>query len=291
MAAPVGVRGATGTSPYASRMSEPPVRRQRLAAYALVFRGSDVLLTQLSEIAPRPGAWTLPGGGLDHGEHPRDGVRREVYEETGMLVEPDRLLDVSSSHFVANAPHGPREDFHAVRLLFDAKAPDDATEPRVTEVGGTTSAAAWVPLTDVLAGEPDVVQTVRDALVAHARPGTTATLVQRLHEVTGIATPAAPVATPAEWQRHAELMRVALTEYESATRSGEVAGTAHALGELLYGVHGTALAHGIALDAVLAEIHRAHITDAGAGQADGSAPPDIAGALERVAAIRGLSRR
>src|SRR4028118_1012942 len=112
-------------------MSEPPVRRQRLAAYALVLRGSEVLLTQLSATAPRPGAWTLPGGGLDHGahpraggprevdeatarragagalpgggldhgEHPRDGVRREVYEETGMRVEPDRLLDVSSSHF------------------------------------------------------------------------------------------------------------------------------------------------------------------------------------------------
>ena len=271
-------------------MPEPPVRRQRLAAYALVLRGSDVLLTQLSPIAPRPGAWTLPGGGLDHGEHPRDGVRREVYEETGMLVEPDRLLDVSSSHFVANAPHGPREDFHAVRLIFDAVVPLDAPEPRVIEIGGTTSAAAWLPLTGVLAGEPEVVQTVRDALAAHARPGTTATLVRRLHEATGLATPDAPLADPPGWPQRADLMRTAVTKYETAARAGEVVGVAQALAELLYAVHGTALVHAIALDAALAEVHRAHMSDARTGQSDGSALPDIAGALQRVAAIERLSR-
>jgi ADP-ribose pyrophosphatase YjhB (NUDIX family) len=258
-----------------------PVRRQRLAAYALVLRGSDVLLTQLSAIAPRPGAWTLPGGGLDHGEDPRDGVRREVYEETGMWVEPDRLLDVSSSHFVANAPHGPREDFHAVRLIFDAAVPDEAPDPRVVELDGTTSAAAWIPLAEALGGELDIVQTVRHALVAHARPGTTATLVGRLHDATGVAQPDEPVADPPGCARRTELMRTAVSEYEAASRAGAVAEVARALADLLYEVHGTALVHGIALDAVLAEVHRSRMA------ADSA--PDVDGALQRVAAIRRLS--
>ena len=288
MAAPVGVCGGMAGSPYAARMSEPPVRRQRLAAYALVLRGSDVLLTQLSATAPRPGAWTLPGGGLDHGEDPRDGVRREVYEETGMRVEADRLLDVSSSHFVGNAPHGTREDFHAVRLIFDAIAPADTPEPRVVELDGTTSAAAWVPLADVLAGELDVVQTVRDALAAHARPGATATLVSRLHDATGVAHPGEPVADPPGRSQRAELMSAALSEYDTAAEAGEVNAVAAALAELLHAVHGTALLHGIALDAVLAEIHRAHMSEADTGHVDGSSP-DIPGALERVAAIHRLS--
>lgn len=289
MAAPVVVCRGMVDSPYAARMSEP-VRLQRIAAYALVLRGSDVLLTQLSAIAPRPGAWTLPGGGLDHGEDPRDGVRREVYEETGLQVEADRLLDVSSSHFVGNAPRGTREDFHAVRLIFDAVAPADAPEPRVVEVDGTTSAAAWIPLASVLAGELDVVQTVRDALAAHARPGATATLVRRLHEATGVAPVDEPVADPPGWAQRAEDMSASLREYGAAVEAGEVTDVAAALAELLYGVHGTALVHGIALDAVLAEIHRAHMSDVAPALVAGSAPPDIAGALERVAAIQRLSR-
>lgn len=28
--------------------------------------------------------WSLPGGGLDHGENPTDGVRREIQEELGV---------------------------------------------------------------------------------------------------------------------------------------------------------------------------------------------------------------
>ncbi len=50
--------------------------------------------------------WELPGGGVELGESPMDGVQREVQEETGLLVEVDRLTGVyykqedDSLHFV-----------------------------------------------------------------------------------------------------------------------------------------------------------------------------------------------
>jgi 8-oxo-dGTP diphosphatase len=47
-----------------------PLIRQRLAAYALVQREDQVLLTRNSARGPHPGVWTLPGGGVDHGERP-----------------------------------------------------------------------------------------------------------------------------------------------------------------------------------------------------------------------------
>lgn len=40
------------------------------------------------------GAWQLPGGILELDETPQDGVRREVAEETGLMVEPEVLTGV-----------------------------------------------------------------------------------------------------------------------------------------------------------------------------------------------------
>lgn len=40
--------------------------------------------------------WNLPGGGLESGEAPWDGMKREVKEETGLDVEIDRLIGVYS---------------------------------------------------------------------------------------------------------------------------------------------------------------------------------------------------
>jgi 8-oxo-dGTP diphosphatase len=39
-------------------------------------------------IEPYRGMWDTPGGYLEEGEHPLDGLRRELLEETGLTVEP-----------------------------------------------------------------------------------------------------------------------------------------------------------------------------------------------------------
>ena len=40
------------------------------------------------------GLWDAVGGFLDEGEHPLDGLRREVLEETGLPFEAERLLGI-----------------------------------------------------------------------------------------------------------------------------------------------------------------------------------------------------
>jgi ADP-ribose pyrophosphatase YjhB (NUDIX family) len=146
-------------------------RRQRVAAYALVVRGSELLLTRNSALGPWPGQWMLPGGGVEHGEDPRAAAVRETREETGLGVEVGEVLDVSSSHFTGTAPSGRQEDFHGLGLVFEATVSSGSAdvEPRVVEVDGTTDAAAWVPLDDVGSSALPVRPTVRAALEARDR--------------------------------------------------------------------------------------------------------------------------
>jgi 8-oxo-dGTP diphosphatase len=139
-----------------------PAVRQRLAAYALVRRDDAVLLTRHSPRGPRPGTWTLPGGGVDHGEPPAVAVAREVIEETGLVATVGELLGVHDEHFTGTAPHGREEDFHGVHLVFAAEV--DGGEPQLHDTEGTTDAAAWVPVDEITTGAVPVSTLVTAAL-------------------------------------------------------------------------------------------------------------------------------
>lgn len=94
----------------------------RVAAYAVIVREDGrMLLPHWSE--GDHGGWTLPGGGIDPGEHPEAAAVREVAEETGYDVELDGLLGVDSI-VVAAADRLRVEDrdraLHAVRIVYSA---------------------------------------------------------------------------------------------------------------------------------------------------------------------------
>ncbi len=121
-----------------------PVRRQRLAAYAIVLSDRGLLATQFSSRTAVPGVWGLPGGGLDAGETAAAAVVREIAEETGQEVILDHVLDLQSDHWIGRAPNGMIEDFHALRIIYSAVSPKP-TDPVVHDTGGTTAASRWVP--------------------------------------------------------------------------------------------------------------------------------------------------
>ena len=127
---------------------EVPALYQRVAAYAFVTSARGVLMTQFSDRTNAQGQWGLPGGGLEAEEAPQHAVVREVWEESGQVIEVRELALVHTSHWVGRAPTGRLEDFHAVRVVYRASCPEP-TEPVVHDVGGTTASAAWVPPTDL----------------------------------------------------------------------------------------------------------------------------------------------
>ena len=117
-----------GTVPVAPMVLEAladhrPFRHQRLGAYALVRRDDAVLLTRISARGFHTGSWTLPGGGVDHGEPPRSAVLRELREECGVDGTVGELVAVHDDHFSGTAPSGRYEDFHAVALVFAVSSP------------------------------------------------------------------------------------------------------------------------------------------------------------------------
>jgi NAD+ diphosphatase len=82
--APVRVEcGACGFVGYAN--SAP-------CACAIVEDGRGRILLARRAVEPFRGLWDIPGGYLEEHEHPLDGLRRELLEETGLTVEPERFV-------------------------------------------------------------------------------------------------------------------------------------------------------------------------------------------------------
>jgi len=134
----------------------PRVMELRVAAYGIVTGERGLLLAHWRQ-GDRSG-WTLPGGGIDPGEHPADAVRREVEEETGYLVSVGQLLGVDS-HVIPAAERaiGRATDLHALRIVYRAEVVGGELRH---EVAGSTDQAGWfspaevdrldrVPLVDI----------------------------------------------------------------------------------------------------------------------------------------------
>lgn len=61
-----------------------------------VFRPGHVLLIRRGK-PPRMGEWSLPGGAQELGETVVEAARREVMEETGVVIDDPILIDVIDS--------------------------------------------------------------------------------------------------------------------------------------------------------------------------------------------------
>jgi ADP-ribose pyrophosphatase YjhB (NUDIX family) len=136
--------------------------RTRIGSYALCLDSDGrVLLCRIAHGYPAPGVWTLPGGGLDFGEHPDAGLMRELDEETGLVGRIDDLL-VVHSHLVPAEQMAANPPLHSIGIIYRVSIVG-STEPRV-EVNGSTDACGWFSPGEVR--RLPVTSIVREALAA-----------------------------------------------------------------------------------------------------------------------------
>ena len=120
-------------------------------AAVIVDDTGKVLVTQRRDT----GQWQPPGGVLELDEPIEDGLRREVREETGLLVEPIRLTGVYK--------HVRRG---IVALVFRARVVDGT--PRPTEEVAVID--WWTPETVAVRMPDTFARRILDALRDHAAP-------------------------------------------------------------------------------------------------------------------------
>lgn len=95
----------------------------------------DILLVKRRD----SGAWVLPAGYTDIGENVAHTAVREVREETGLNVDPIRIIGVySAPHFGEIYPNG--DQVQNVGVLFDCRCINGTLDPDSVE----TKAACWV---------------------------------------------------------------------------------------------------------------------------------------------------
>ena len=142
-------------------VSEPTPRpasgRTRLGSYAICLDREDrILLCRLASNEPEPGAWTLPGGGVDFGEHPDDAGPRAARGErlTGRIAAVEGVF----SHLYPGSPYASGADLHFLGVLYRV----EVTGGRLTdEVDGSTDRCGWF-------GRDEVAQLKLVSVARHA---------------------------------------------------------------------------------------------------------------------------
>jgi 8-oxo-dGTP diphosphatase len=102
---------------------------------AVVVQGGRALIVRRAT-EPLKGQWSIPGGMLELGEKLREGLAREVLEETALEVEVGDVLDVVDSIFPDAEG---RTQFHYVLIDYRCKV-----RGGTATAGSDVSEVRWV---------------------------------------------------------------------------------------------------------------------------------------------------
>ena len=99
-----------------------------VAVAAVVFNPQNRLLLVRRGKEPGKGSWGIPGGAVELGEKLKDAVKRELLEETGIVVDPIQVITIVER--VLRDPAG-RVQFHYIIVEYLCRSSDKT--PRASD--------------------------------------------------------------------------------------------------------------------------------------------------------------
>lgn len=106
---------------------------------------------------PFAGKWDLPGGFLEEGEHPLDGLRRELREEAGIGIGDERLIGIWIDRYEYR-----RRVVATLNVYYSARLEEGAPEPADDVAEFRWFAVEDVPRDELAFGHiPDVLSAWR----------------------------------------------------------------------------------------------------------------------------------
>jgi ADP-ribose pyrophosphatase YjhB (NUDIX family) len=103
-----------------------------------------ILACRVAPGYPEAGAWTLPGGGVEFGEHPDEAVLRELEEESGLRGRVESVALVHS--YVVERPVTRPGRLHGVAILYRVSITGGVLRP---EPDGSSDCCAWFTESDL----------------------------------------------------------------------------------------------------------------------------------------------
>jgi mutator protein MutT len=85
------------------------------ASVIIENENGEILLTQRA-IEPSCGKWDIPGGFLENGEDPIDGVKREAMEELSVEIAPSKIFCVNVDKYAYR-----EGEFYTLNIFYKSK--------------------------------------------------------------------------------------------------------------------------------------------------------------------------
>ena len=125
-----------------SESDSPHNPHMHLGAYALCHDLSNrLLLVRATSGLEDGGLWTMPGGGIEWGEHPDDALLRELEEETGIVdIETYRVAAVYSHAYKCRADWQ-GDPVHHIGIVYEVVLSAFDLRP---EKEGSTDLCEWL---------------------------------------------------------------------------------------------------------------------------------------------------